>query len=232
MGKPSRSDLLTLGLPAPAAAQPPRLVEQVTIASGLLYITGHNLTTDALLSLRRVSVTTIGAVAAALPGGLSEGVAYYARPATADALQLATAASPASAISSFSSEPVGRFAVLVDPGLALDKAIDDAWTIVHARLTAHGGDVEAPIVTLGARYLAARVYVAHLAAGDPAKAASFDGLTRVWESEVKPLFEAYFKGTPVRGGTDETPDTLENAAVLVELQGSEPFDLCGGEVRA
>lgn len=210
MAKPTRSDLLTLGLPAPAVVQPPQHVEQVTAATGTLYMRGHGLSLGDALELRVLTSTTIGATPGALPTGLSEGVTYYARPVTAGAFQLATTPT-GSAISSFGSAGVGRFAILLDSGAALDQACDDAWATVLSDLTAHGGDVEAPIVSIAAKFLAARLYVAHMAAGDAAKAASYDGIAALYAEVYAPKLAAYFRGIPVRGATDATPTVSEGS---------------------
>lgn len=217
MGKPTRRDLLTLGLPAPAAVLQPTLVEQVDAATGLLTATAHGLFDDDVVSLQLLSSTTLGADPSVLPAGLEEGTPYYVRPATADAFRLATAASPATAITSFADEGEGSFQLLADNADALDRAIDDAWTTVHAMLTAHGGDVEAPIVTLATRYLAAQLYIAHCAIGDPAAAQSYGAIGDLWSSTYKPLLDRYLAGIPVRGATDATPTVSEGSPRFVRL---------------
>ncbi len=214
MAKPSRSDLLLLGLPAPAAVQTPSLVEQVDAAAGLLFIRAHGMSDGDAFSLRLHVDTTLGATAGTLPPELDEGVAYEAVPVTADSFRVRD---NGSTILTFASAGTGRFSVLTDPADALDKAIDDAWATVHARLIAHGGDVEAEIVTIATRYFAARLYVTHMAAGDPVKAESFDGLVALWTEEYKPLLEAYFRGVPVRGGRDATPTVSEGSPRFVKL---------------
>lgn len=211
MAKPTRADLLTLGLPAPAAVQPPQLVEQVDPAQGLLFLAAHGLSADDALSLRVVSSTTLGATPGRLPAGLSEGVTYYARPASADAFRVAAGPSPASAIASFGSRGSGGLSIMLDPGSSLDAAIDRAWTIVMSDCTAHGGDVEAQILTDAATALAARFYVAHMAAGDPAKAASYDGIATLYQEVYAPKLAAYFAGIPVRGAADATPTVSEGS---------------------
>jgi hypothetical protein len=198
------------------------MVERVTIASGLLYLAAHGFAADDEVSLRIVSDPTLGAADSELPGGLAEATTYYVRPSSADAFALATSPSPAAAIATFSAEPVGRFVLLVDPAASLDAAIDDAWETVLAHCTAHGGDVSSPLITLAAKYLAARLYVAHLGSGDPAAAVSYDGIAALWESTYKPLLDTYLRGVPVRGATDGTPATSEGSARYRALGAAAP----------
>src|SRR5262249_34002827 len=162
---------LDLGVPAPAAAQPPQLVEHTVDASGLIFVRAHSLALDAPVSFRAISSTTLGAPPSTLPVPLAEGTVFYARPTSSDAFPVA-----ASAIAIFTSPASGRFSYIVDPGLRLDIAIARAWNVVQSDCTAHGGDVEAPILTDAAAALAARFYIAIVCAGDPDKAASYDGL--------------------------------------------------------
>ncbi len=214
MSKPSRASLLAFGLPPPAAASPPLLIEQVDAAQGLLFYHAGLFQLDDALELSLVRDTTTGATPSELPGGLEEGVTYYVRPATAGSFRLATA------VTSFADAGVGRFRVMFDPSAALDAAIDKAWTLVLAMCTAHGGEVEAQIVTDAAASLAVRLYVAHMAAGDAEKAASYDGIALLWQETYKPLLEAYFRGVPVRGATDATPTIAEGAPRFVRLSSS------------
>ncbi|MBP9825626.1 MAG: hypothetical protein KBF21_15470 [Thermoanaerobaculia bacterium] len=211
MAKPTRADVLALGLPAPAVVQIKQAIERFDAATGLVYLSAHGLSLDDVVELRIVTHTTPGGTAGALPTGLAEGVTYYARPATAGAFRLAAAPSPASAIASFGSAAVGRAHVWLDPGAALDTAIDRAWTAILARCTAHGGDVEAQVITDAAAALASAFYVAHVAAGDPAKAASYDGISALFATVYQPLLDTYLRGTPVRGAADATPTVSEGS---------------------
>ncbi len=190
------------------------------IATGLLFYHAGLFQLDDQLELTLVRDTTTGAPASVLPTGLAEGVVYYVRPATAGSFRLAVAPSPASPITSFVSAGVGRFAVMFDPGAPLDQACQDAWDTVLTDCTAHGGDVEAPIITIAARYLAVRLYVAHMAIGDPEKAASYDGLAGLYQEIYAPKLAAYFKGVPVRGATDATPTVSEGSPRFVRLGAS------------
>lgn len=211
MPAPTRQNVLDFGLPPTVATAPPKLVEQVVVGTGLLFLRGHGLGLDAPISLRSISSTTLGATPSALPAPLAEGVTYYARAASSDAFALASAASPAAAISSFASPGVGRFGFVFDYGPALDQAIADAWMSLQSLCTAHGGDVDAPILTSAARHLAARIYIAVRCAGDAAKAASYDGISKLYTEIYEPQLRAYFAGAPVRGGTDATPAIADNS---------------------
>lgn len=220
MAKPTRASVLAFGLPPPAAASPPLLVEQVDTATGLLFYRAHGLSADDPISLRLVRDTTLGAPTPALPTGLAEGVTYYAQPSTSDAFRLATS-SGGSPISGYAAEGT-RFSWLFDPFAALDAAIDKAWTAVLADCTAHGGEVEADIITDAAGALAVRFYVAHMAAGDPETAQSYDGIAQLYTEVYQPKLDAYFKGVPVRGATDATPSIGEAAPRFRKLGASAP----------
>lgn len=225
MPPPTRQSLLDLGVPPPVAGRVPLLVEQVVIAAGLLFYRSHGLALDAPLTFRAISSTTLGAPPAALPSPeLVEGTVYYARPTSSDAFQVATAPSPSPPIASFAATASARFGFLVDPGAALDLAIQRAWTVVQSDCTAHGGDTAAPLLTDAARALAARFYVVTLCTGDPTKAAQYDGLARLYAEIYAPKLAAFFTGTPIRGAVDATPGIVEDGAVLVQLPRG-PFDL-------
>jgi hypothetical protein len=194
------------------AARVPLLVEQANDSAGLLFYRAHGLGLDYPLTFRSISSTTLGAPPSSLPGGLSEGTTYYARPVTPDSFAVATAVSPAAQIASFSGAAVGRFGYMVDPGVALDQAIAKAWNLVQSDCTAHGGDVDAPILTDAAAALAARLYVAALCAGDPAKGASYDGISKLYAEIYAPKLAAYFAGASIRNAVDTTPTVAENGA--------------------
>lgn len=234
MGKPTRESVLAFGLPSPAAAPVPLRIEQVDTASGRLFSWAHGLATDDAITLRLHRDTTPGAPAQSLPTGLQEGVTYYARPTSDDAFTLATAVSPAAAIASYASAGLGEFEVRLDPWAALDAAIERAWTAVLADCTAHGGEVEAAIITDAAAALSVRLYVAHVAAGDPGKGASFDALASLYAEVYAPKLAAYFRGVPVRGATDGTPGVSEGSPLYRVLgpavATSAPWGTCGSEV--
>lgn len=211
MPAPTRQDVLNFGLPAPAAVRVPELVESTVDGSGLILKRGHSLGLDAPISFRCISSTTLGAAPSSLGAPLLEGVTYYARPASSDAFQVATAPSPAAPIAAFTSAAVNRFSYVIDLGPALDQAIADAWGIVQSDCTAHGGDTEAPILFSAARALAAQLYLAVVCAGDAAKAESYAGLSAIYDKIYAPKLAAYFEGAPVRGATDATPTIADNA---------------------
>ncbi len=213
MPAPTRASLYALGLPPPAVARVPQLVESTVDGSGLILVRGHALALDAPLSFRAVSSTTLGATPSSLPVPLDEGVTYAADPQTSDAFRVKL---NGTAITAFTAAAVGRFAYVVDAGAALDVAIAKAWTVVQSDCTAHGGDVDAPLLTDAAAALAIRFYVAMIAAGDPAKAKSYDGLAVLYAEIYAPKLAAFFAGAPVRNATDATPSRAENGPVLVQ----------------
>ncbi len=221
MSKPTRTAVLAFGLPPPAAASPPLLIEQVDAVQGLLFYHAGLFGLDDVLELSLVRDRTLGATPSALPGGLAEGVAYYVRPATAGSFRLATAVSPAAAITSFTDAGVGRFSVMFDPGSTLDIAIDEAWAFIMSQCTAHGGDVEAPVVTNMAKALAVHLYIPVMAAGDPAKLATYDSLAAIWTTTYAPYLARLFAGVPVRGATDATPHTSEASPRYARLDAND-----------
>jgi hypothetical protein len=206
--------VLDFGLPPPVAGRPPLLVEHTVDASGLLFYRAHGLGVDAQISFRAISSTTLGATPSSLGAPLVEGTTYYVRPTSSDAFQVALAPSPSAPITSFGAA-VGRFGYVVDPGIALDNAIAKAWTMVQAQCTAHGGDVAAQILTDAAAAFAARLYVAVLCAGDPVKASTYDGISKLYQEVYEPLLQSYFRGLVVRGSVDATPASAENGARLM-----------------
>ena len=230
MAKPTRSDVLTLGLPPPAAASPGMLVERADAATGLIYYRAHGLSDGDALTLRLSSSTTTGAPATALPGGLAEGTVYEAVPATGDAFRVRLAGG--STKTSFSSAGSGRFSILLDPWPALDAAIDRAWTLIHARCTAHGGDVSAQIVTDACAALAVQLYIAATTAQDPAKKDSYAGLDALWERTYQPLLDAWLRGVPVRGATDATPSVSEGSTCFQVLGAAVPASTSWGTSSA
>lgn len=215
MSAPTRQSVLDFGLPSPVAGRVPLLVEHTTDGAGLLYYRGHGLALDAPLSLRTISSTTLGSPPSSLPAPLVEGVTYYARPSSSDAFALAMAISPAAPIAPFTAPAAGRFGFVLDFGVALDAAIADAWAIVQSLCTAHGGDTTAPILTSAAKALAARLYIAVVCAGDATKAASYDGIAKLFAEVYEPQLRAYFAGVPVRGAVDQTPTLADNGAILI-----------------
>jgi len=123
-------------LPAAAFAARPRTVEGVTIATGVLRLTGHGLSLDSLLQFSLEGQAAFGATANALPGGLTANVNYEAAPLAGSNL-FKVRPEGGAIISSFSSEPVGPFAIVVDPEAALLEQLDDATARIEEKLTAN-----------------------------------------------------------------------------------------------
>lgn len=227
--KPSRQSLLDFGVPPPAAALPPLLVEQAIASTGLLFYRAHGLAADSAISFRAISSTTLGAPASRLPSPLREGVTYFAQPVTPDAFGVSLTAG-AARLASFGTSACGSIAYLIDPADALDAAIDEADVLVVAMLTGHHGDVDADIVTNCKRALAARLYVVKMAIGDPAKAESYAPLAAMWTETYQPMLDLYLAGTAVKGGVDATPTIAEGGARYRRLGTSAPFGAKGAPV--
>ena len=67
-----------------------------------------------------------------------------------------------------------------------------------------GGSADAPVLTSAAKYLAARLYIGIVCAGDPAKGATYDGIAKLYAEVYEPLLKAYFAGVPVPAAIEPT----------------------------
>lgn len=123
-------------LPAAAFAARPRIVEGVNIATGVLRLTGHGLSFDSLLQFSLEGQAAFGATANALPGGLAINANYQAVPLSGSNL-FKVRPEGGAVISSFTSEPVGPFAIVVDPEPTLTALLDDATARIEEKLTAN-----------------------------------------------------------------------------------------------
>ena len=128
------AQMYALALPAAAFAARPRTVEGVTIATGVLRLTGHGLGFDSLLQFSLEGQAAFGAPANALPGGLAIDANYTADPLSGSNL-FRVRPEGGAVISSFTSEPVGPFAIVVDPEPALSLLLDDATARIEEKLT-------------------------------------------------------------------------------------------------
>lgn len=128
------AQMYALALPAAAFAARPRTVEGVTIATGVIRLTGHGLSFDSLLQFSVEGQSAFGAPANVLPGGLSIGANYEAAPIAGSNL-FKVRPEGGAVINSFSSEPIGPFAIVVDPEPALSLLLDDATARIEEKLT-------------------------------------------------------------------------------------------------
>lgn len=213
----TRTNVYALGLSPEAFARPARPIEDVNTGSGILFLRSHGLAADAPVTLSLLSVSTLGAPAAALPGGLAE-QGYYAQPINSDALRLSTAPGGAP-ISSFSTAGAGVFGLIVDHGVYLDAAIDAAGTVIDAYAVAHKAPLQAAVLTIVSAFLAARIYVAAHAFGNPVFAKMHE--PPEWlKALIDRLFALWLSGAPLpAGSSDATPSIVENGAALVPLLG-------------
>lgn len=132
------ADVYALGLPAQAFTAAARPLDGVTIATGVLLLYGHGLSADSAVRFSIESSSLAGATAAALPGGLTAGVTYYAQPVadSSDTFKVSATAGGAT-INSFTSEPVGLWALVVDPRPRLLASIRDRGEYINARSIAY-----------------------------------------------------------------------------------------------
>ena len=230
MGYCARTDVYAAGLPPEAFARPPRPVESAAaFASGILSLRSHGLSVDAPVALAVVSSSTLGAPAAALPGGLSVGVQYYARPSGSDLFALATAVSPAAAISSFSDAGSGLFSIIVDHGVYLDAAIEAATVVIDQYARAHAAPITSAALPFVCAFLAARIYVAtHRALIPEAKAGEAEAPSWI-RGLLDKLFAVWLEGAPIVGAVDATPNVPEMGPALARRRGD--FDLWDGRGR-
>jgi hypothetical protein len=213
----TRADVYALGLGPEAFARPPRLVEGVVAASATVQLSAHGLSADQPITLSVQSGGgLLGMAASSLPGGLVEGVTYYAQPLSGDTFQLSTAPSIAP-IASFLSGGVGVFGVFVDHGPALDAAITEADALLDAHLTAHKGPVTAPVVRGVAARISARIYVGAHGLGNPVYAKAYESVEALRIMDER-LMQGWYAGRPLpAGATDASPTVPEMGAVLVTL---------------
>lgn len=212
-----RANVYALGLPPEAFARPPRIVEGVDAAAGRLLVRAHGLSANDPVTLLVQSSSALGADPSALPGGLSEGVTYYAQPSGSDALTLSATAGGTS-IASFADVGVGAFGFLIDVGAIIDQHIDDAAAVIEEHLTAHTGPVSAAVLAgLNAR-MAARSLAPALGLGNPVYAKAYESVEAMRMLDDR-MLARWAAGKPVKGAADATVSTVENGAVAVVLEG-------------
>lgn len=220
-------DVYALGLPPEAFARPPRPLEGVTAGSGLLLLRSHGLALDAPVTFALLSSSIPGAAASVLPAGLTAGVAFFAAPVTSDSFRVATSAG-GTPIASFASAGVGLFGVLVDHEAYLIAAIAAADTLIDAHARAHKAPLQAAILRMVSAFLAARIYIAAHAFGNPAFAAMAEPPPWIL-SLIDRLFGLWVSGSPLpAGSSDATPIVVENQAVVIELDGRGFLDADDG----
>lgn len=220
MANATRQNVYALGLSPEAFARPPRELEGVVPSSGLLLLRSHGFDVDAPTVLVTLSSSVLGAPAAALPTGLTEGLTYFARP-TGSSDTFALAATPGgSPIASFADAGEGRFGALIDHGVYLDAAIASASALVESYAIAHKGPINAAILPLVEAIIATRIYVTAHAFGNPvfAKSMAFEPPDFI-RKLIDELMRLWISGAPIVGATDVTPDFAEDSAVLVDLDG-------------
>jgi hypothetical protein len=228
MGYCARKDVYALGLTPEMFRRPARDVEGVTPSFGGLVLRSHGFTADTPIVLAVLSSSTLGAPAAAVPGGLTAGVVYYAQPESSDVFSLSMPGG--SPIASFADSGSGIFGVIVDHGPYLDAAIDAATLVIDQYNRGHAAPIQAAVLTMVCAFLAARIYVSAHAALNPAFTEALDKPTFV-SKLVDKLFEIWLTGAPIPGAVDATPDIAEEGPVLARLPGD--FDLpqrCGMDV--
>jgi hypothetical protein len=228
VGLCARENVYATGLPPEMFSRPPRLIEGVTPAAGALSLRAHALKPDAPVTLAVQSSSTLGAAAAALPGGLSAAQVYYALPLGSDAFSLSLVAG-GEPISSFTDAGSGVFGVVVDHGVYLDAAIEAATAIIYQFTRAHAQPIAADVLPFVCAFVAARIYLVSHTSGNSefAKAGEAPSWIR---SLVDKLFDIWTKGAPILGAVDATPTVADNGAQLVPISLNGGFDLEDGRV--
>lgn len=202
-------------LPAAALAARPKTIESATTATGVLTLTGHGLSEGSALRFSIEGQAVFGAAANALPGGLSLATMYEAVPVDGNSDLFRVRLPGGATIASFSSAPVGSFAVVIDPLAMLLEQLEDAAGIIDEHLTAHSPPLVAPypavVVGVNAR-LAARACVTALGTANPQYA---DAMKRLFDSEERDwaMLAAWKAGKTIWPvPEDQTPGVIENAA--------------------
>jgi hypothetical protein len=157
------ADVYALGLPAAAFKPTPRTIEAADTATGVLVLSGHSLAIGAALRFSVEGQAVYGAIANALPGGLSLSTAYTAEPDASNSDLFQVRPAGGSLIVSFSSAAVGPFAIVVDPVAALLLQLD-MWTGIIEDTVITMAPPILPDVTTGLYHRKLRVACAHLAA--------------------------------------------------------------------
>lgn len=176
------ADLYTSGLPRGGLPNPGRLVAAVDASSNILTLDGHGFAADDELVFRAED-------GGSLPGGISAGTTYYAKPLTDATFQVAaTAVGAAIDLSSTGSS------VVVVVQLPIESAIRWASAMVDSFLPAHLVPMTAPynelVVATAADLAVARL----LAYTGQASTQIADKL-----AAAQKLLERWAKNFPIRG---------------------------------
>lgn len=178
----SAADLYAFGLPRGALPNPGRLVASVSTAASTLAIDGHGFAADDPVSFRAEA-------GGSLPAPLVAGTAYFAKPTTDDAFQVAATAGGAA----ITLTTVGARIVAIAP-LPIASAIAWASRLVDDMLPAHLVPLVAPIHEL-VRMTAAELAVGKLLGRTGSASKS---LAEMVDAARKRL-ERWAKGVPLRG---------------------------------
>ena len=214
------ADVFALGLAPAAFKSTPRTIEAADSTSGILTLSSNGL---ALGTLARFSVegqSAHGAPANALPGGLSLSTMYTAAPYLGSGDQFQVAPVGGSLVTSFTSAPVGPFALVVDSMAALLLALD-VWTgIIEDTVIAMAPPILPDAVTgryhrkltTACAHLAARNFATALGLANPNYADSMrDFLTGPLAKMVDKWMDEWRAGVPLSPTPiDQTPNFADN----------------------
>lgn len=179
------SDVYALALPSQAFKPTPKTIEATTIATGVLTLSSNGLSNGALLRFSVEGQSAFGATANALPGGLALASMYAASQYQGSGDLFRVTPVGGALITSFSSEPVGPFAIVVDIAAAVTAQLE-AWArIIDDALIAHETPIEVDPatgafpykLTFANAHLAARTFATALGLNNPQYAASMAEFT-------------------------------------------------------
>jgi len=184
-----------------------------------LRLTGHGLVLGSLLQFSLEGQAAFGATANALPGGVSVDANYTAAPLAGSNL-FQVRPQGGALINSFSSEPVGPFAIVVDPEAALLEQLDDATARIEEKLTANAPPIRPdpitglyPSILVGiCARMAARQAVIALGLQNPQYAAQQKMLLDGAAADDL-MLATWLAGRPINVRPLDQTEELENAAL-------------------
>ncbi len=210
------ADVYACGLPAAAFKSTPRTIEAATLATGVLTLSTHGLSTGALLRFSVEGQGTLGGAVNALPGGLALATMYTATPYQGGSDLFRVTPVGGALITAFTSAGVGPFAAVIDVANTVLFQLD-LWTgIIEDAIIASAPPILPDPITgkyhrklvLACSHLTARLFATVLGLSNPNYADSIraflegpiakmvDGWLDEWRSGV-PLIPTVADATPL-----------------------------------
>ena len=214
------ADVYALGLPPAAFKSTPRTIEAAESTTGVLTLSNNGLTLGGLLRFSLEGQSAYGATTNALPGGLAPATMYTATPygGGSDLFQVTPVGG--SLVTSFTSDAVGPFAIVVDTASALLVQLD-AWTDIIGDTIIDLAPPILPDVATGKHHWKLRTACAHLAARHFATMFGLsnpnfaDSMKTFLEGPLAKMVDGWMTewraGVPLRPTPiDQTPDVADN----------------------